>query len=333
MNITQKKANVFWTGGWDSTFEMCRLSLKPIEIQPVYIIMDRPFHIGQEYEVKAQDVILNKLKNRNTTKAKILPLIRIHRNNIQLPKYIHSVFENLEKTEEKLGTQYYYFSAYAQNHPNMRVMISDYYHSVSRTMKLIRQCNCQFDEENTMYILKEKSNKLAYNLFGHCVFPLATINQEDIIQWIRQHQFEDIMKEIWTCWYPIDNKPCGFCHACRIKIKQNLDFFFTEKALKRGFAFNYLCSNENYRKEYLPIFFGVWLRKKYNKDLQNFPFRYDKTFFNETRSMEYYKKYKKFMSDSFSIRYQPYINFFETLLQNPPKCRTMIDSFQRFGLF
>ncbi len=36
-----EKIKVLWTGGFDSTFVVCQLSLLPVEIQPIYISMGR----------------------------------------------------------------------------------------------------------------------------------------------------------------------------------------------------------------------------------------------------------------------------------------------------
>jgi hypothetical protein len=116
MNVTGKKAKLFWTGGWDSTFEFCRLSLKPIQIQPVYIIIDRPYHTGEVLEMKAQDTILELLKKRPTTKATILPLIRIRYDKIKMSKDVLNAFQYYRSLKDKLGWQYLYMAAYAYNH-------------------------------------------------------------------------------------------------------------------------------------------------------------------------------------------------------------------------
>ena len=333
MNVTGNKAKVFWTGGWDSTFEMCRLSLKPIQIEPVYLIMDKPYHVGQEYEIRAQDKILDMLKKRDTTKAEILPLTRVHIKHIFIPKFIKEMYERINFTFDSLGSQYYYFGAYAFKHPGMMVMISDYYHSVARTMRYIRKCNCRFDDEGTMYIVKKGSDPDWYNIFGRCLFPLASINQDDITKWIEEHQFWDVMKNTWTCYYPIDGKPCGFCHACNTKLKQHLDFLIPEEARKRGFVFNYLCSQYEFSKERIDLLFCMWLRNKYNPEMANLTPKFGNLVLRENEFKRYHnEKYKNYFSEKRKRRLKELEPYFESLLKSDIEYRNVRDRVQKAGL-
>ena len=332
MDITGDKAKVFWTGGWDSTFEMCRLSLKPIKVQPVYLVMDRPYHIGQDYEMKAQDKILGLLRERPTTKADIMPLLRVPIKDIVIPKFIKSVFDKINGTYEQLGSQYYYFASYAYKHQGMRVMISDYWHSVSRTMRYIRKCNCRFDDERVMYIVRNGSDSDCYNLFGRCLFPLADVDQDYVVKWINDNGFWDIMKETWTCYYPIDGKPCGFCHACNIKIKQHLDFLIGDEAKKRAFVFNYLCSKYEFSNHRLHIMFCVWLRNKFNPKLKDFPLRYDELNFPKQKALKYQKLYRYYFSDEMKEKLKRLEPYFESLLASDIEYRNLRDRVQLWGL-
>lgn len=339
MNVTGNKANIFWSGGWDSTFELCRLSLKPIQVQPVYIIFDRPYHTGQEYEIKAQDKILDLLRKRPTTKAEILPLIRVHRKSIKLSKEITDAYYRINKTFDKLGQQWYFLAGYANTHPNMRVMICDYAHSVGRTMKLIRKCNCKFDDERTLYISRNGSDADAYALFGKELFPMADFDQNYVVQWIKENQFEDIMKEIWTCWYPVNGEPCGFCHACCIKIKQHLDFLMSKEAIKRGFVCNYLNDkfehekDKLYHKDRLNRLFCIWLRRELNPEIVNFPLLYDDLSLTKKQAIGHRNKLRYYYSDEMGVKLEPYIPYFKQLLASDIEYRNMSDRLQLWGIY
>ena len=332
MNVTGNKAKVFWTGGWDSTFELCRLSLKPIQVQPVYIIMDRPYHTGQEYEIKTQDKLLSMLKERPTTKAEFLPLLRIKTKDLRMTDDIREAYNVYHNSLDKLGSQYYYFAMYANKHPGMRVMISDYHHSVSRTMRYIRQCNCQFDDERTMYILRKGSEKIPYSIFGKCFFPIADFDQTYILKWIEENQFWDIMKETWTCYYPINGKPCGFCHACNIKLKQHLDFLVGDDVKKRGFVFNYLCSKYEFSDPRLDLWFCAWLRTKYNPELKNYPVHADGITIFDKELKEYQNWYNRFWTERKQKEIAQYEPYFEKLLHSDIEYRDLRDRVQRAGL-
>jgi 7-cyano-7-deazaguanine synthase in queuosine biosynthesis len=33
-----------------------------------------------------------------------------------------------------------------------------------------------------------------------------------------QEGFKDLLYYTWTCWYPINDEPCGECHMCKERI-------------------------------------------------------------------------------------------------------------------
>jgi len=328
MNVTGNKAKLFWTGGWDSTFEFCRLSLKPIKVQPVYIIIDRPYHVGEQLEIEAQNKILKLLKERSTTKAEILPLIRIRYNEIHIHKIVNDAFMHYRKTLDSIGWQYLYMGGYAYNNPGMRVMIGDFAHSTGRTMKYIRQGNFKFDDENVGYMIEEGSDPNSYALFGRMYYPIAGFQQDYILQWLKDNPFDDIMKHVWTCFYPIDGKPCGFCQPCRIKIKQHLDFFFTKEALKRGFVYNYLHDKYEFKDPRLDIYYLVWLRNKYNPEYISM--NVDGK--NVGNAIHYFKWFKSLFTPEYLKNVYEYESFFNELLNSDIEYRNMLDRGQEWGL-
>lgn len=333
MNVTGNKAKLFWSGGWDSTFELCRLSLKSIKVQPIYIVMDRPFHTGQAYEIKAQDTILRLLKDRPTTKATILPLLRVNRSDIKLPKELLDSYHYFGHKFNSLGHQYLYMGAYAYKHPGVRVMISDYVHSKGRTMGYIRQGNVQFDDEGVGYMLRKDTPEHVYNIFGKLYYPIASFDQTYIVDWINQHNFWDIMNHSWTCFYPIDGKPCGFCHCCVTKIKQGLDRLLSPEALKRGFVYNFLEKEYEFHSEKpLHKLFCIWLRNKYNPEIATFKLNYKNLADIEERARLNEPFTRAFFSKEYEKEYLPYVSYFEELLSSDIECRTANDRNQWWGL-
>jgi len=332
MNVTGKKAKLFWSGGWDSTFELCRLSLKPIQVQAVYIRMDRPFHSGQEYEIKAQQKILKQLQERPTTKAEILPLITVNRVDIRIPKQLMDSYHYFGSKFNSLGHQYLYMGAYAFKHQGMRVMISDYAHSKGRTMGYIRQGNFQFDDEGTGYMVKRNSPEHVYNLFGRLYYPIAGFDQSYIVQWINEHDFWDVMDNAWTCFYPIDGKPCGFCHCCVTKIKQGLDRLLSDEALRRGFAYNLLEKQYEGSIQNLHWLYCIWLRNKYNPELAKMPLQYWNLGDIEERARRYEPRFRSYFTEEFKKEYEMYIPYFKSLIEAGKECRTANDRNQWWGL-
>lgn len=74
---------IFWTGGFDSTFRVVQLSRYPIMLQPVYITgIASDVRKNEYYELRAIKQITALLKEKPETKAEILPL-KIVGNHIE----------------------------------------------------------------------------------------------------------------------------------------------------------------------------------------------------------------------------------------------------------
>lgn len=66
---------IFWTGGFDSTYRIVQLSRFPIKIQPVYCTGIAPdIRKSEFYELRAIKQISELLRTKSATKAEILPL-------------------------------------------------------------------------------------------------------------------------------------------------------------------------------------------------------------------------------------------------------------------
>ena len=62
---------IFWTGGWDSSFRVLQLSKKDVLIQPIYLDDNRA---SADNELRAIDSIANKIKKLKSTKCSIYDL-------------------------------------------------------------------------------------------------------------------------------------------------------------------------------------------------------------------------------------------------------------------
>lgn len=74
-----KTYEIFWTGGFDSTFRVVQLSRLPIRIQPVFCTgVATDIRKSQFYELRAIKRITELLRQKPETKAEILPLKIVH---------------------------------------------------------------------------------------------------------------------------------------------------------------------------------------------------------------------------------------------------------------
>ena len=75
-----KTYNVCWSGGIDSTFVVTQLSQFPVIIQPFYI-KGQTFRLSEPQELKAIKSIQKLLLADSRTKAKIMPIIIIEKDD------------------------------------------------------------------------------------------------------------------------------------------------------------------------------------------------------------------------------------------------------------
>ncbi len=94
-----EKYEIFWTGGFDSTFRVVQLSRYPISIQPVYCTgVATDIRKSERYELRAIKQITQLLREKKETKAEILPLKVVHsKKNPPVERDSEFIYEELPK--------------------------------------------------------------------------------------------------------------------------------------------------------------------------------------------------------------------------------------------
>jgi len=104
-NHKGSKINLFWTGGWDSTYRLLEILLKEMKFVQSYYIIDpnRPSHeIEMNRMDKTRKLIYRKYQS---TRAQLLPTINIQLSDVQDDAVIEKAF-NEASEKQHLGNQY-----------------------------------------------------------------------------------------------------------------------------------------------------------------------------------------------------------------------------------
>lgn len=212
---------LFWTGGYDSTFRLCQLSIIEKRIvQPIYLI-------GPELD-NNKNLIKNKRKNVKEElnsmniirkqifekfpycKKYILPL-KIF-NNVELsPLVKKNMMELYHKKFISRPTTQYGTLAQVTINLNKKIELCSERHNKSI------MCNIVFGKD----FCSKRSNKKNINcpeIFKKFVFPIGNYTKEDMLEESKKYNFNDILFLTWSCWYPIDGKPCKKCPMCLERI-------------------------------------------------------------------------------------------------------------------
>ncbi|CAM1367211.1 conserved hypothetical protein [Tenacibaculum sediminilitoris] len=229
--------NIFWTGGWDSTFRVLELSDKNIIIQPFYLRDNRKSEMMEINTVKNLTEAIKKLPN---TKCILKPLLIKKVSDIDKDEQITKSFNNLKNLyKEKsnganLGSQYEWLARFSKNINYLELGIE----KDSKPQKLINIFGQleKKQEENLgeFYILdKQNSTEDLINVFGSYRYPLLSYSKLDMQSIALQKGYINIMNKTWFCHRPKNNQPCGKCAPCMQTIESGLKSRFTKSALIR----------------------------------------------------------------------------------------------------
>ena len=216
--------NIFWTGGWDSTFRLLQLAQEPYTIQPIYIYDEK--RTGNRQEQKAMAKILMLIQKNNSFKGKILPIIYHDKNNI-LTNYkneaIATSYQNF-KNKYKLGSQYEWFALLAKK-LDIKIEVCVEYSERSKAHNTLLQEGTLSDIGNGRKIIDVKnSSSDLINVFEYAIFPTLQYSKVEMLRISKEKKWFKIMKETWFCHRPVNNRPCGNCNPCRDAMKEGMDF-------------------------------------------------------------------------------------------------------------
>ena len=232
-----KKIKIFWTGGWDSTFRIVELSIKKVEILPIYIVDKGRSSWKREIETMNKIVVL--LQKIEKTNAKFLPIEIIEREKINTNLKITEAYNNIRK-EVKLGSQYEWLARYAANNPGIELGIEKTNVEYSGCIAVVEKFGrFKKDEDGILIIDKDNSCDDLIELFGNFKFPIANITETEMVKKIIG--YEDVMKNIWFCHTPVNNEPCGYCRPCQQKMKCEMEFLLPNYAQKQYKEYKKVC--------------------------------------------------------------------------------------------
>lgn len=223
----KKTVEIFWTGGYDSTYRVVELSRRDITIQPYYLSDNR---LNEKYELGAIKRITKLIKNHPDTKAELLDTVVIpvdSRPEAQ-PK-IRDAYNRIF-AKNWLGNQYVWLAEFAIGHKGIELSIE----KGTNPVKLIN-ANGGFKKlADGSYAVDEAITNADYlELFGNFTMPLLDVTKLDMKEFFKAHGYDEIMKATWFCHTPINGKPCGKCNPCKGVVEEGMAERLDDEALKR----------------------------------------------------------------------------------------------------
>ncbi len=235
---TNEVVHLFITGGFDSTFMLCKMSRLPITIEPIYIYNEE--RLSREYEQRAIARIIQAIVKHPDTKASIVPIKNIELKTIKVDQSIIGARKRLMKKVGHIGKQYDYLATVAKSYglvglglENLRGLGLEDGASLGGIDKLFINYIKLVPGPYGAKIDQDKSNPDVNLVFGNMFFPIWDITEPEMDKWSKKNGYDDIMRSTWFCHSPINGSPCGLCPPCEEKMGSKMEHLLPEEAKKR----------------------------------------------------------------------------------------------------
>lgn len=228
----KSKINLFVTGGWDSTFMLCKLSRQAFDITPVYVLNTE--RQSRDVELSAIKKIISLLSKHPQTKASIAPIKIINLADITVDPEIKTARRSLMKRVGSLGYQYDYLATIAKDLGKVGVGIENSPPAGDTGETTILTTLAKLIHKPYGFVVDQDLSDPEVNLvFGNMFFPIADITEPEMHAWAEQNGYSHIMKLTWFCHSPINGEPCGLCRPCEEKMGSKMEFLLPEESQKR----------------------------------------------------------------------------------------------------
>ncbi|MBN1386932.1 MAG: hypothetical protein JW965_00710 [Bacteroidales bacterium] len=202
MQEAKEKVNVFWTGGFDSTFRLIQLlTTTPSQVQPHYIVRHED-STGIEIAtmIRIRRAIVRRYPD---VRSRFLPTIYINEDLIPRHEDIDEKINDLQKLG-KVAEQYQIMSNYC------REFIPD----------KIEVALTSISGEKAFF--NHFKNSEAFRNFE---YPIVGLTKKDMLKIAKMNKWEELLYMTSFCRRPrIKIKPCGTCGPCTDAVASGMGF-------------------------------------------------------------------------------------------------------------
>ena len=222
-SVEKRVVHILWTGGLDSTYRVVELSRQECVIQPHYIIINGRRTVKNE--LRAISDITDILNCDKRSKAKILPLIKCTKSELEGYSDILSAWELLHKAKKFNSTQYPLLARYARQKQiklEMEIQFSEN-GSVAEIVDESYLVDCPDSDDVLMIDAAKGSQEWAsYTMFKDFLFPKSLYHKtkREEVEELKALGYDKVLKKVWTCFNPVLGMPCGHCFPCKSAMKE-----------------------------------------------------------------------------------------------------------------
>lgn len=222
-NTATESVNLFWTGGWDSTFRLLQLLLnEKKQVQPYYLKFPSQKTPGKNgivrkstiKEIETMDKIKEKLfKDYPFTKELLLPTIYVETDSIKPNRKITDAYHKI-RSDKYIGGQYVKLAGFANKYGIHDLELS--IERIGHSHEVIKPYITKSDYSSGIYVIDaDTATEPVYTLYKNFSFPLLKYSKSEMAEISKRENWTDFMKMTWFCHSPYFGKyPCGSCNPC-----------------------------------------------------------------------------------------------------------------------
>ena len=239
---TPKIYYTFWTGGYDSTFYVIKSLLEGKIVQPIYID-DRVNHGGYhanplvkqrggdtyprkstEIELERMDWLRYKIYDRIPNSKELLLKILVIDKPIKEDKHISKF---VEKYNEWIPNTVYK-NKHGENKwlPVQTDILLRFQKQFGLKIEFpIEHIEGEWYEimddaiiDGNLDVSKLPEEHKDLEVFSGFIYSIRDLYKEDMLEIAKKDGYEELLYYTWSCWYPIDGKPCNKCKVCKDRI-------------------------------------------------------------------------------------------------------------------
>jgi hypothetical protein len=242
--------NLFWTGGWDSSFRLLHLLISQNKkVQPYYII--DPSRLSTRAELNAMQNIKRQIFAQYAQTRELL-LPTKYKELIDIPpnREITAAYERIN-INKFIGIQYEWLARFCAD---IRINgIELCYDRAVTGNQILKPFLVRLDSQGEPnYAISEIfQGSDEYNLFHFYRFPVINLSKLDEGNIARNEGFLNILSLSWFCHTPLANHtPCGVCTPCRQTKESSLGWRIPFWSRIRYYPYNFFQKNKLTMKIY-----------------------------------------------------------------------------------
>lgn len=212
---------ILWSGGWDSTYMLCKAARESDEtIQPVYISYR---HGNEVSERKMRKTLLGLIRAKSDIKAAINEPIEIRDDALPGSEEYEEAYSQCKEAIEAVYGEhnlFYMFGKAAILFPNIAIGMEapppgTRENDLGRFAKLLQDNGLTIAEDGSVNFDNAKPGFAM--VLGRMTYPILFINEVQMISDVKEWgYFGDVFQNTWSCYSSMDRQ-CGVCRSCEVK--------------------------------------------------------------------------------------------------------------------